>query len=131
MSVHVLPAREAIADLSRFSAIIDARSEGEYAEDHLPGAVNWPSLNNEQRVVIGTLYKQVSPFEAQKRAFCMFEYVYFARPDSIIGDINVAKVRTAMGRELARLHPVEADLVVPVPDSGVPAGHGGVGGYGL
>jgi len=58
------------------------------------------------------------PFEAQKRAFCMFEYVYFARPDSTISDITVAKVRTAMGRELARLHPVEADLVVPVPDSG-------------
>ena len=48
----------------------------------------------------------------------MFEYVYFARPDSIINDINVARVRTAMGRELARLHPAEADLVVPVPDSG-------------
>jgi amidophosphoribosyltransferase len=48
----------------------------------------------------------------------MFEYVYFARPDSIISDINVARVRTQMGRELAKLHPVEADLVVPVPDSG-------------
>lgn len=58
------------------------------------------------------------PFEEQKRAFCMFEYVYFARPDSTISDITVAKVRTAMGRELARLHPVEADIVVPVPDSG-------------
>ena len=58
------------------------------------------------------------PFNTEKRAFCMFEYVYFARPDSIIDDINVAKVRTAMGRELARLHPVDADLVVPVPDSG-------------
>ena len=58
------------------------------------------------------------PFNREKRAFCMFEYVYFARPDSIIDDINVAKVRTAMGRELARLHPVDADLVVPVPDSG-------------
>jgi amidophosphoribosyltransferase len=58
------------------------------------------------------------PFENKKSAFCMFEYVYFARPDSIIDDINVAKVRTAMGRELARLHPVEADIVVPVPDSG-------------
>ena len=58
------------------------------------------------------------PFEPKKRAFCMFEYVYFARPDSIIDDINVAKVRTQMGRELARLHPAEADLVVPVPDSG-------------
>ena len=58
------------------------------------------------------------PFKREKKSFCMFEYVYFARPDSIISDINVARVRTAMGRELARLHPVEADLVVPVPDSG-------------
>ena len=48
----------------------------------------------------------------------MFEYVYFARPDSIISDINVARVRTEMGRELARLAPAEADIVVPVPDSG-------------
>jgi amidophosphoribosyltransferase len=51
-------------------------------------------------------------------AFCMFEYVYFARPDSIMGGVNVAKVRTEMGRELARKFPVEADIVVPVPDSG-------------
>jgi amidophosphoribosyltransferase len=58
------------------------------------------------------------PFKTEKKAFCMFEYVYFARPDSIISDVNVARVRTAMGRELARLHPVDADLVVPVPDSG-------------
>ena len=48
----------------------------------------------------------------------MFEYVYFARPDSLIDDVNVAAARTAMGRELARLHPAEADIVVPVPDSG-------------
>ncbi len=58
------------------------------------------------------------PFQKQKSAFCVFEYVYFARPDSMINGITVAKVRTSMGRELARLHPVEADLVVPVPDSG-------------
>jgi amidophosphoribosyltransferase len=58
------------------------------------------------------------PFNDTKRAFCIFEYVYFARPDSIISDINVARVRTEMGRELARLHPAEADIVVPVPDSG-------------
>ncbi len=43
-----------------FSAIIDARSENEYALDHLPGAINWPSLNNEERIRIGTMYKQVS-----------------------------------------------------------------------
>lgn len=58
------------------------------------------------------------PFRAERKAFCIFEYVYFARPDSIIDDVNVAAARTHMGRELARLHPVEADLVVPVPDSG-------------
>lgn len=58
------------------------------------------------------------PFRAERKAFCIFEYVYFARPDSIIADINVARVRTEMGRELARAHPVEADVVVPVPDSG-------------
>src|SRR5215471_10056771 len=58
------------------------------------------------------------PFKEERKAFCMFEYVYFARPDSQIGGRNVSKVRVAMGRELARLHPVAADIVVPVPDSG-------------
>ena len=58
------------------------------------------------------------PFRQERKAFCMFEFVYFARPDSLIEDINIAAARTNMGRELARLHPVEADLVVPVPDSG-------------
>lgn len=58
------------------------------------------------------------PFRDESPAFCMFEYVYFSRPDSIVGGINVAKVRTEMGRELARRYPVEADIVVPVPDSG-------------
>jgi tRNA 2-selenouridine synthase len=67
MSVQAIPASEAIARLAEFSVIIDARSEAEFAEDHLPGAVNWPSLNNNERELIGTIYKQVSPFEAQKR----------------------------------------------------------------
>ncbi len=58
------------------------------------------------------------PFKQERKAFCIFEYVYFARPDSFLDDINVAAARTRMGRELARLHPVEADIVVPVPDSG-------------
>ena len=66
MSVHKVPAAEAIARLDEFS-IIDARSEAEYELDHLPGALNWPSLNNEERKLIGTVYTQVSPFEAQKR----------------------------------------------------------------
>ena len=66
MSVHLISAQQAMAQYDRFDAVIDARSEGEYAEDHLPGALNWPSLDNEQRILVGTLYKQVSPFEAQK-----------------------------------------------------------------
>ncbi len=56
--------------------------------------------------------------EQERRAFCIFEYVYFARPDSIIADRTVYKVRVEMGRELARESGVEADIVVPVPDSG-------------
>jgi amidophosphoribosyltransferase len=56
--------------------------------------------------------------EHERRAFCIFEYVYFARPDSNIANRNVYKVRVEMGRELAREHPIDADLVVPVPDSG-------------
>ena len=66
MSVHLISAQEVMARYDQFDAVIDARSEGEYAEDHLPGAHNWPSLNNEERIRVGTLYKQVSPFEAQK-----------------------------------------------------------------
>lgn len=66
MNVRTLHAADAVARLVEFSTVIDARSEGEYAQDHLPGAVNWPSLNNAERIRVGTLYKQVSPFEAQK-----------------------------------------------------------------
>lgn len=67
MSVHAISAAEAIERLERFDTVIDARSEAEYAEDHLPGAVNWPSLDNQERHEVGTIYKQVSPFEARKR----------------------------------------------------------------
>ena len=67
MSLHSVSAVEAIARLDQFDAILDARSEAEYAQDHLPGALNWPSLNDEERKLIGTIYTQVSPFEAQKR----------------------------------------------------------------
>src|SRR5207248_8236744 len=52
------------------------------------------------------------PFPDQRPAFCMFEYVYFARPDSIVGGINVGKVRMEMGRELSRRFTGEADIVV-------------------
>jgi len=64
------------------------------------------------------------PFTSQREAFCIFEYVYFARPDSNLLQKNVSQVRMRMGQELARLHPVEADIVVPIPDSGIYAALG-------
>jgi amidophosphoribosyltransferase len=59
-----------------------------------------------------------------ERLQCVFEYVYFARPDSVLWGRNVHTVRKAMGRQLAREHPVEADIVIPVPDSGTSAALG-------
>jgi amidophosphoribosyltransferase len=56
--------------------------------------------------------------EHKERAFCIFEYVYFARPDSTIGNRSVYKVRVDLGKQLAREYPVKADIIVPVPDSG-------------
>ena len=67
MPVVAIEAAEALRRLDDFSAIIDARSESEYALDRLPGAVNWPSLDDAQRAAVGTEYKQVSPFAARKR----------------------------------------------------------------
>src|SRR5436853_6338442 len=52
--------------LARFDAIIDARTPAEFAEDHIPGAVSAPVLDDAQRAEVGTLYKQVSPFDAKK-----------------------------------------------------------------
>ncbi|MFC6490103.1 amidophosphoribosyltransferase [Nitratireductor sp. GCM10026969] len=64
------------------------------------------------------------PFQPAKQRFCIFEYVYFARPDSSVEGRNVYDVRKEIGAELARENPVEADIVVPVPDSGTPAAIG-------
>ncbi|HEU4538009.1 MAG TPA: amidophosphoribosyltransferase, partial [Polyangiaceae bacterium] len=64
------------------------------------------------------------PLPARRPSLCVFEYVYFARPDSMLGSASVYEVRKALGRRLAAEHPAEADLVLPVPDSGVPAALG-------
>ncbi len=68
--------------------------------------------------------KSLRPFAAARPRPCIFEHVYFARPDSIMDQMSVYEVRKNIGAELAREAPVEADYVVPVPDSGVPAALG-------
>ena len=67
MALNTIGAADALRQLDAFSAIVDARSESEYAIDHLPGAVNWPTLDDAERASVGTEYKQVSPFNARKR----------------------------------------------------------------
>ena len=61
---------------------------------------------------------------SRKKAYCIFEYIYFARPDSFMDGYNMNNVRREMGRQLAREYPVDADLVIPVPDSGTAAARG-------
>ena len=62
----LLPADQVIAELDMFDSIIDVRSPAEFALDHIPGAINCPVLNDAERITVGTLYKQESPFEARK-----------------------------------------------------------------
>jgi amidophosphoribosyltransferase len=64
------------------------------------------------------------PFETLKPRFCIFEHVYFSRPDSVIGGRSVYETRRRIGVELAQEAPVDADLVCPIPDSGTPAAIG-------
>jgi tRNA 2-selenouridine synthase len=71
MSIQLLAAADALQQIDAFSTVIDARSEDEYALDHLPGAVNWPTLTNDERRIVGTTYKQISAFEARKRGAAM------------------------------------------------------------
>jgi tRNA 2-selenouridine synthase len=66
-SPQPVTAQDAMSRLGTCASIIDARSESEFQLDHIPGAVNWPSLNDEERKRVGTIYVQDSPFEARKR----------------------------------------------------------------
>ena len=84
--------------------------QAEFVRDVEPGEIVIIDENGMRSI-------QVFP-EQERRALCIFEYVYFARPDSNIRNQNVYKVRVEMGRELARENPIEADIVVPIPDSG-------------
>jgi amidophosphoribosyltransferase len=80
--------------------------------------------NGEIIVVDESGLDSMKPFPPQRLQPCIFEYVYFARPDSMVNGRNVYEVRKRMGAELAREAPADADVVVPVPDSGVPAAIG-------
>jgi amidophosphoribosyltransferase len=80
--------------------------------------------NGEIVVISREGVESVKPFPPRPMRPCIFEYIYFARPDSIVHGRPVYAARKAMGAELAREAPAEADVVVPVPDSGVPAALG-------
>jgi len=68
--------------------------------------------------------KSLKPFEKRSPKFCIFEYIYFARPDSVVEGKSVYKMRKNIGAQLARETKIEADVIVPIPDSGVPAAIG-------
>ena len=68
--------------------------------------------------------ESLRPFPKQPARPCIFEYIYFSRPDSMLGGRSIYEVRKAMGRELARESAIDADVIVPIPDSGVPAALG-------
>ena len=94
----------------------------EYVRDVEPG---------EMIVIDGTGIRSLHPFDPAPPRPCIFEYVYFARPDSKLAGRSVYDVRKALGATLAKEHPIEADVVIPVPDSGVPAAIGYASARGL
>jgi len=71
MAVQTITAEELLGRWDDFDTIVDARSPAEYAEDRLPGALNWPTLDDEQRHRVGSLYKHSSPFDARKLGAAM------------------------------------------------------------
>ena len=87
----------------------------EFVRDVEPGEI---VVINDQGV------HSIKPFGTNRGRFCVFEYIYFARPDSIMEGMPVYDARKRIGAELARESPVDADVIVPVPDSGVPSAMG-------
>ncbi len=80
--------------------------------------------NGEIIIIENNEFKSIKPFPAQKQRPCVFEYIYFARPDSLINNKCAYEYRKKLGAELAKETDIAADLVIPVPDSGVPAALG-------
>ncbi|WP_407374094.1 amidophosphoribosyltransferase [Methanobrevibacter sp.] len=89
----------------------------EYIRDIVPGEVVYFEGNEIKSHMLESAGKC-------KLSHCMFEYVYFARPDSTIDGINVYQTRMNIGKQLHELYPIDADLVIPVPDSSIPAAIG-------
>ncbi len=87
----------------------------EFVRDVKPG---------EMVIIEGDKLETMMPFDSVSPRFCVFEYVYFARPDSTLEGVNVYNARYQIGVELGKESPVDADLVIPVPDSGVPPAMG-------
>ncbi len=87
----------------------------EYVRDVEPGEIV---------IITASGMRSVKPFQKVQKRFCIFEYVYFSRPDSISEGLNVYETRQRIGAFLARESPVDADVVVPVPDSGIPGALG-------
>ncbi len=95
--------------LSSESSALDL-VEAEFVREVEPGEIVFVSEKG---------IRSIKPFVPDhRRSVCFFEYVYFSRPDSKIHGVNVHTVRRNIGKELAREHPVEADIVIPIPDSG-------------
>jgi len=89
--------------------------EAEYVREVEPGELILVDKNGIQ---------SFKPFAETRHAYCVFEYIYFARPDSFLTGRNVYQVRKELGKQLAKEHPADADIVVAVPDSGVPSAMG-------
>ncbi|WP_462314954.1 amidophosphoribosyltransferase [Methanobrevibacter sp.] len=89
----------------------------EYVRDIVPGEVIYFENDEINSHILESAGKC-------KLSHCMFEYVYFARPDSTIDGINVYKTRMNIGAQLRKLYPIDADVVIPVPDSSIPAAIG-------
>jgi amidophosphoribosyltransferase len=87
----------------------------EYKRELEPGEIMWVDADG---LHVDT------PAKPKPHALCMFEYIYFARPDSVLDHKSIYMSRLAMGRQLAREHPVDADVVMAVPDSAIPGGIG-------
>ena len=110
----VLGKRDEIFIIASESAAINALG-GELLRDIAPGEI--------VSIFDDDVFSKII-IRSNRRAHCMFEYIYFSRPDSVINGISVYDVRFRLGEILAELYPIEADIVVPVPDTGVIAALG-------